>query len=200
MVPRVPSALTPNRLTAIGFAGAVLALLGYLLAHRHAAFLWVANIGIVVHWLGDSLDGHVARFRKVERARYGFFLDQSIDVIAQALFALGLGLSGYILPSIVACGFAAYLMMNMLSLLRTQISGVFNLATGGMGLTEIRCLFLLANGLFYLVRPQALDLFGFALSYADIGGIIWIVANLVLYVVTTVAELRRLSLQDAQLE
>ncbi len=196
LTPRTPLWLTPDRLTALGLGGAVVALAGYLLAARHPSALWLVNVGLIVNWLGDSLDGHVARARRIERPVYGFFLDQSIDVVSQLLFAIGLAASGYIRAEIVMLGFATYLMMTVQSLLRMKATGVFHLATGGMGLTEVRCLFLVANALFYFVPPWPFEAAGMALAYPDLFGLIWIATNISLYVVTLVAESRRLAQRD----
>jgi archaetidylinositol phosphate synthase len=135
----MPPWLTPDRLTAVGLGAVILALAGYVLVTRHPAWLWLVNTVLVLNWLGDSLDGHVAHLRGIERPRYGFFLDQSIDVLSQLLFALGLAMSGYIWPEIVMLSVAAYLMMTVQGLLRVQTTRVFHLATGGMGLTKVRC-------------------------------------------------------------
>lgn len=196
LTPRLPAWLTPDRLTFLGLLGGAVCCLGYVLAARHPAALWIASVGLAINWFGDSLDGSVARFRGLERLRYGFFLDQSTDVIAQLLFALGLGLSGYIRPEIVALGFATYLMMTVQSLLRAQSSGIFHLATGGMGLTEVRCLFLAANALFFFVPADALAFRDWGLAYPDLGGLAWIVVNVWLYVSTMIAELRDLARQE----
>ncbi len=196
LTPRLPGILTPDRLTVLGLLGCVIALLGYLLAGRHPAGLWLASVGLAVNWFGDSLDGSVARFRGLERPRYGFFLDQSTDVVGQFLFALGLGLSGYIRPEIVAFGFAAYLMMTVQSLLRAQVTRVFHLATAGMGLTEVRCLFFVANTLFYVVPPELSAIRIWGLRYSDLSGLLWIVVNLSLYVTTMFVELKNLARQD----
>ena len=196
LAPRTPRWLTPDRLTALGLAGAVLAMAGYLLAARHPVALWLVSMALVVNWFGDSLDGHVARLRGIERPRYGFFLDQSIDVISQLLFALGLAASGYIRPEIVMLGLAAYLMMTVQSLLRAQATGVFHLATGGMGLTEVRCLFVVANALFYFVPPWPFPVLGMTLTYADFLGLGWIVTNVGLYVSTMITELGELARRE----
>jgi archaetidylinositol phosphate synthase len=196
LTPRTPVWLTPDRLTAVGFGGATLALAGYLLATNDPAALWLVNAGLFVNWLGDSLDGHVARARGIERPVYGFFLDQSIDVISQLLFAIGLAASGYIRPEIVMLGFATYLMMTVQSLLRMKATGVFHLATGGMGLTEVRCLFIVANAVFYFVPPWPFEAAGIKVSYPDMFGLIWIATNIALYVVTLIAESRRLAKRD----
>lgn len=197
LAPRVPQWLTPNRLTALGLAAAIVSLAGYVLARWTPMALWLVNAALIVNWLGDSLDGRVARLRGLERPRYGFFLDQSIDVISQLLFALGLAASGYMRPAIVMLGFATYLMMTVQSLLRVQATGLFHLATGGMGLTEVRCLLVLANAAFYFVRPSPFQLAGLSVSYADVLGFVWIVVNIGLYLSTMVAELTNLARREA---
>lgn len=193
LAPRVPARVTPDQLTALGFAASVVALAAYLLSRTHPVALWVVNASLIVNWLGNSLDGHVARLRRIERPRYGLFVDQSVDVVSQFLFALGLAASGLLAPAIVAFGLAAYLMMTVQSLLRAQVSGLFHLATGGMGLTEVRCLFLLANLLFYFVPPWPFSLAGMTLSYADLLGLLWVTVTVVLYVATMLAEMRTLA-------
>jgi archaetidylinositol phosphate synthase len=82
---RLPAAVTPNTLTAVGLLGALIAMFGYFLAVGRPAMLWLANIGFVLNWFGDSLDGTVARVRGIERPHFGFFLDKSTDVLAHAL-------------------------------------------------------------------------------------------------------------------
>ncbi|MGD9883749.1 MAG: CDP-alcohol phosphatidyltransferase family protein, partial [Reyranella sp.] len=121
---RVPAWLSPNGLTALGFAGAVATFCGYALAAGQPAWLWFVNAGLAVNWLGDSLDGTVARLRAIERPRFGFFLDQSTDVLGQFLFAMGLALSGYMPIGIAVTGLAVYLMMSVLGLLRAEVSRV----------------------------------------------------------------------------
>lgn len=196
LAPRVPAWVTPDQLTLLGFAGAVVAFIGYVLAPDQAAWLWAVNAGLVLNWLGDSLDGKVARAQGIERPRYGFFFDQSIDVVGQFLFALGLGLSGYVRLDIAALGLAAYLMMTVQSLLRAEVTRVFHLATAGMGLTEVRCLFLVANTVFYFIPPKPFEMAGITATYADFFGVLWIAVNVGLYVFTMIAELKRLAIEE----
>jgi archaetidylinositol phosphate synthase len=33
----------------------------------------LANAGLILNWFGDSLDGSLARMRRIERPKYGFF-------------------------------------------------------------------------------------------------------------------------------
>jgi phosphatidylglycerophosphate synthase len=193
IVPRLPRWMAPDVLTALGFVAALAAFVAYLLAARNPAWLWVVNAALVVNWFGDSLDGAVARRRGVERPRYGFFLDQSIDVLSQFLFAIGLGLSGFVRLDVAAIGLATYLMMTAQSLLRAEVSRTFHLASAGFGLTEVRCLFLALNVAFYLKPPGSLDIAGTHLGYGDMLGIVWIAANLGLFVMGMIGQLGQLA-------
>jgi phosphatidylglycerophosphate synthase len=193
LAPRIPASITPDLLTLLGFLGAVLALFGYAASRYSPAAFWLVNLALIVNWFGDSLDGAVARQRGVERHRYGLFLDQSVDVLSQAIFAIGLGISGFVRPEIVAIGFAAYLMMTVQSLLYAQATGVFHLATAGIGLTEIRCLFFIANASFYFWAPVPFDLGGFKFAYSDLLGILWSGVNICLFVVAMFSSLRKLA-------
>ena len=193
IVPRLPRWIAPDVLTALGFVAAIAAFVAYLLAAYDPAWLWVVNAALIANWFGDSLDGAVARRRGIERPRYGFFLDQSIDVLSQFLFAIGLGLSGMVRMDVAAIGLATYLMMTAQSLLRAEVSRTFHLASAGFGLTEVRCLFLALNVAFYLKPPVPLDIAGTSLGYGDMLGITWIVANLGLYLGGMIGQLGRLS-------
>jgi hypothetical protein len=96
----------------------------------------------------------------------------------------------------VAFGFASYLMMTVQSLLRLQVNGVFELASAGFGLTEVRALFFVAN-IVFLVEPPGNIAIGFpGFTYADIGGLIWIAVNVCLYLVQMSFELKSLSQRD----
>lgn len=188
--------MAPDVLTALGFVAAIAAFVAYLLAAYDPAWLWVVNAALIANWFGDSLDGAVARRRGIERPRYGFFLDQSIDVLSQFLFAIGLGLSGMVRMDVAAIGLATYLMMTAQSLLRAEVSRTFHLASAGFGLTEVRCLFLALNVAFYLKPPVPLDIAGTSLGYGDMLGIAWIVVNFGLYLAGTVGQLGQLSREE----
>ena len=193
IAPRLPRWMAPDFLTALGFFASVAALVGYLLAARNPAWLLGVNAALLVNWFGDSLDGAVARRRGIERPRYGFFLDQSVDVLSQFLFAIGLGLSGFVRLDVTAIGLATYLMMTAQSLLRAEGSRTFHLASAGFGLTEVRCLFLALNAAFYLKPPVPFDIAGTSLGYGDALGIAWIAVNLGLYLAGMIGQLRQLS-------
>src|SRR5262245_21577235 len=96
MAQRMPDRITPDFLTGVGFICSSINGPSYALSRWQPAFLWLATLGLLVNWLGDSLDGTLARIRQIERPRYGFVLDQNLDAFEQLIIALGIGLSGFI--------------------------------------------------------------------------------------------------------
>ena len=93
----LPARVTPDHMTILGVLAAFGIAAAYALSNRDRAWLWAASALLVVHWLGDSLDGTLARVRKAERPTYGYYLDHLVDAIATAVIGIGLGLSPYML-------------------------------------------------------------------------------------------------------
>lgn len=193
---RLPGAVTPDMLTALGFCGAICAAVGYALAARYPAMLFLATAGIVLNWFGDSLDGTLARRRHIERPRYGFFLDNSVDIVEQVLLAIGLGLSGYIRWALVAAVLVSFFMTSMLGLLQAQVSKVFNIAYCGFGLTEIRCALVIWNAAAFAFPPRPFEAFGIALTYSDLLAGLWLAGNVVVFLTIMIGELGRLAVED----
>lgn len=135
---RMPRAITPDRLTGFGAAGAVLVFSGYVATHVHPAFFWVATLGIVIHWFGDSLDGSLARYRRIDRPRYGYFLDHSVDALCNLAIMTGVGLSAYIRLDVALFTLLGYFMLCMYVFLYNQVSHRFQLSFLALGPTELR--------------------------------------------------------------
>ena len=150
-VTRMPLWVNPDILTAIGILGAVLICGGYCLSNKYSEFLWLASLGFVVNWFGDSLDGNLARYRKIERPKYGFFVDHTVDSFNEVLIVLGLGLSPYVSFNIACLGLIGYLLMSILVYIRTYVNGVFQLSYGKLGPTEVRVILILLNTTMYFV-------------------------------------------------
>ncbi len=142
---RLPGWVTPDGLTGFGVFGAVLVLVGGAMAGQSSQWLWLANLGVVFHWLGDSLDGTLARLRRIERPRYGFYLDQVIDTVGNLLIALGEGLIPGVRMDLILILLAAYQMLAIQVLVRTVIDRQFHVTVGGMGPTELRIGIVLLN-------------------------------------------------------
>ena len=93
---RLPSWVTPNQLTGLGVLAAVGTGVAYALSARSPAWLGLASLMLVLHWLGDSLDGTLARVRRAERPRYGYYLDHFVDAFSTSAIGIGIGLSPYV--------------------------------------------------------------------------------------------------------
>src|SRR5205814_38828 len=85
---RVPRSIRSNHLTAIGTIAAAAAGIAYALTTYHPAWLWVASAMLVVNWLGDSLDGTLARVRGTQRPKYGYYLDHVVDAFSTVVIGL----------------------------------------------------------------------------------------------------------------
>jgi phosphatidylglycerophosphate synthase len=192
----MPERVRPDLLTAIGFAGSCLAAVGYLLARWEPAFLWLASAGLAINWFGDSLDGTLARFRKIERHRYGFFLDQNIDAFEQLLVAIGIGLSGYIRPDLAMLTLAVYFMMSILGLSRALVLNIFSMTYIGVGLTELRVAFVILNAFMFFFPPHGFSLVNLRLNYAELVALIWIAIMLFGFVTEMKRDLRTLAREE----
>ena len=135
---RLPRWVMPDHLTALGVLAALGIAAAYVLSNQDPVWLWAASGLLVVHWLGDSLDGTLARVRRTERPRYGYYLDHLVDAIATALIGIGLGLSPYMLLATGLVLVIAYLVLSINTYLETHALGVFSLGYGRLGPTEAR--------------------------------------------------------------
>ncbi len=140
----LPQWVTPDIMTVIGIFGALVITLGYGLSQFHPAFLWLSTLGFVINWFGDSLDGTLARYRHIERPKYGFYIDHVTDVLTEIIIILGMGFTPYIKFSVASMCCIAYIAMSVLVYVRMNVSGEFKISYGKLGPTEVR---LLAIGL-----------------------------------------------------
>lgn len=145
MASLMPRSITPDKLTIIGFLAAVLTSISYMLSKGDPIFLWLACAGYVVNWFGDSMDGTLARYRRIERPRYGYFLDHSVDAICVTMIMTGLGLSGYVRLEIALMASVGYLMLTLYTTLANFTSHEFQISFAYLGPTEIRIIAIFAS-------------------------------------------------------
>src|SRR4029077_14592064 len=112
--------------------------------HSHA-WLWVASAMIVVNWLGDSIDGTLARVRGTQRPKYGYYLDHVVDAYSTAIIGLGIGLSPYVYLGLALGIVVVYLAMSINVYLESTVFGVFKISYGRIGPTEVRLILILLN-------------------------------------------------------
>lgn len=141
----LPAWATPDLMTVIGIIGALVITIGYGLSNFHPAFLWLATLGYIINWFGDSLDGTLARYRHIERPKYGFYIDHISDVLTEIIIILGMGLSPYIKFSVASMCCIAYIAMSVLVYVRMNVMGEFKISYSKLGPTEVRVLAILLN-------------------------------------------------------
>jgi len=160
----LPRWVTPDHLTALGIVGAVVTAIGYVASNWSPIFFFLASFGLVVQWFGDSLDGSLARYRKIERPRYGFFVDHSVDAASSLIIAIGLGASPYVGMDAALFVLAGYLSLGFFILLSHQVSGDFQLTFVNCGPTEMRLIVIGFNLSMYFLGPAIFTVFGHAMS------------------------------------
>src|SRR5437660_12035741 len=144
---RVPRTIRSNHLTVLGILGAVGVGAAYALTTYHPAWLWVASAMLVVNWLGDSLDGTLARVRGTQRPKYGYYLDHVVDAFSTAVIGLGIGLSPYVSLGLALGLVVVYLALSINVYLESTVFGVFKISYGRIGPTEVRLLLIALNTL-----------------------------------------------------
>jgi phosphatidylglycerophosphate synthase len=193
---RLPARVMPDHMTALGVLAAFGIAGAYLLSNGDKAWLWAASALLVVHWLGDSLDGTLARVRGIERPKYGYYLDHLVDALATALIGLGLGLSPWMLLGVGLTIVVAYLVLSINTYLETYAFGVFTLGYGGLGPTEARLGLIALNSLIASGVGAGFQLAGLGLTVLDLIGLAIAGVMLVALAVRAARNLRLLAARE----
>jgi archaetidylinositol phosphate synthase len=170
MAERAPRWVTSDGLSLLGLGAQIGAGISYALARwdRRALLLGIACLAL--NWLGDSLDGTLARVRRQERPRYGFYVDHMVDILGSIALMCGLGASGLLHWGTAMAMLVAFLVLASESYLATYTLSCFQLSQGLFGPTEIRIL--LALGSLAALRNPYSTVFGHRLLLFDLGGAI----------------------------
>src|SRR5688572_1265414 len=150
----MPAWVMPDTCTIVGMVGSLVVAVSYILTAFDRSFLWLASLGFVINWLGDSLDGTLARHRRIERPIYGFFVDHTIDAFSVSIIVLGLGLTPYVRFNVACLLLIAYLLLCVLVFVRTSAVGEFKISYGKLGPTEIRVFAIFLNAAMYFGGVQ----------------------------------------------
>jgi phosphatidylglycerophosphate synthase len=170
MAERAPNWLTSDQLTLLGLAAQLAAGLFYALSRYNRYALLLVILCLALNWLGDSLDGTVARVRHHERPRYGFYVDHMADIFGSVALMSGLALSGFLHWQTALAMLVAFLILSGESFLATYSLSRFQLSQGIFGPTEIRILLIIGN--LALLRNPYTNLFGYKILLFDLGGAI----------------------------
>ncbi len=170
-VAKIPKFITPDSLTLIALIVAVFGGSFYLFTNTTSLALLGVNLCLIIHWLADSLDGRLARFRKISRPKYGYYIDHILDSFSSALFVGGLTTAA-ITDTAVWVWVLALILITMIHIfLKTNMLGTFNLSIQQVGPTEARLglfiiniiIFVFGNPRFYILHipVRLMDLMGF---------------------------------------
>lgn len=137
---RLPSWVMPDHLTGLALVAAFFVGLGYALSWYDRDWLWMSVGFYFVHWFGDSLDGSVARYRKIERPRFGYFIDHSMDALGTMMMLVGMGIGPYVRLDIALYALTGYFLLSMHAFLAARVIGEMKLSYVAAGPTELRML------------------------------------------------------------
>ena len=171
MAARLPAGINADHLTALGLVAMAGVGAAFWASHWSDLALVGVVVGLALNWFGDSLDGTVARVRKHERPRYGFYVDHVVDITSMLLLCAGLALSPHMSPVVALVLLAAYLMLCAEAYLATHACGVFRISLLKVGPTELRIL-LAAGAVRLLVSGSEVELLGATWRLFDVGGVI----------------------------
>ena len=188
MAERTPGWITPDHLTALGFTAQIMVGISYALARRERYWLAAAIGFLTLNWLGDSLDGTLARVRQRQRPRYGFYVDHMVDGFGALALMGGLAVSGYMHPYVAAGLLTTFLLLSIQSYLATYTLGEFRLSFWCLGPTELRMLLAVGN-VALLYHPVVL---GGRYRLFDVGGTIAIAGMTFILLFTTARNTCRL--------
>ena len=194
---RQPKWITSDILTYIGTFGAIVIAAGYILSTRNINFLWLSSLGFIINWYGDSLDGTLARVRKMQRPIYGYYIDHTVDAINEVMIFVGVGLSGLMHLEIALMALVMYFLITINVSINAHLKKEFKLTYAKMGPTEFRIVMIIINTLFALIRPlrdfsHSFILFGHELTFEalDYIGVVIIIILVILHLTTVINDMK----------
>lgn len=168
---RLPAWVTPDQLTMLALVAAVAVFAGYAASAFDRDWLWLSVAGYVVHWFGDSLDGSLARFRSIERPRYGYFIDHSADVLGSLFIVGGLGVSPFVRLDVSLIALAGYYLLAIHTFLAARVIGEFKLTYIAAGPTELRLILIGLTVAMYAFGHSVPRFIGLGLFDLLVGGV-----------------------------
>lgn len=194
MAERAPDWLTSDQLTILGLSAQVGAGICYALSRYNRLALLLVILCLALNWFGDSMDGTLARVRRQQRPRYGFYVDHMVDIFGSVALMCGLGYSGLLHWQTAIAMLVAFLLLSSESYLATYTLSCFELSQGIFGPTEIRILLVIGN--LALLRSPYSTLFGHKMLLFDLGGTIAAAGMLAMAIFVTMRHTAQLYRQE----
>lgn len=194
MAKRAPNWLSSDQLTLMGVTAQIGAGICYALARYNRYAMLGVILCIALNWLGDSLDGTLARVRRQQRPRYGFYVDHMADVFGSVALMCGLGCSGFLHWQTAVAMLVAFLVLSSESYLATYTLSRFQLSQGFLGPTEIRILLIVGN--LALLRNPYATILGHKILLFDLGGAIAAIGMFAMAILVTLRHTAELYRQE----
>ena len=188
---KTPRWINSDHLTLLGLVAMLAAGASFWAASRNKFALVLAVVSIAANWLGDSLDGTLARVRNCQRPRYGYYVDHVIDLIGTASLLCGLAFSGYMNHMIALALLATFALVEAEVFLATHVQQIFRLSCFRVGPTELRIVLMI--GTLYLLHNPWVYLGGrgpFLLF--DVGGLVSIAGLILAFIFSAIRTTRLL--------
>jgi archaetidylinositol phosphate synthase len=179
---RMPRGINSDHLTAL--AGVSMLLAGICYWKGSPPALAGVVVLLALNWFGDSLDGTLARVRRHERPRYGYYVDHVLDVLSILFIFAGLILGGHMSMPFGAGFLLAYYLVMIQIALAAHALGTFQISFWMFGPTELRIL--LAAGTLRLMTSDEVAIAGSRYLLFDIGAGVAIVGLLIVFVTSAV--------------
>lgn len=200
---RQPRWMTSNILTGIGVFGSLVIACGYILSNKDINWLWLASLGFLINWYGDSLDGNLARFRHTQRPIYGYYLDHTVDAVNEICMFIGIGISSLVNIWITVVALIAYLLLTINVGMDAHLKKEFKLTYAKFGPTELRLALVIINTLFILVPAirefsSELNIFGSSVTLGlfDYAAGLITIALIIVYISEVVKDLKEYARMD----
>ena len=194
MAERAPNWLNSDQLTVLGLSAQVGAGICYALSRYDRRGLLLVILCLALNWFGDSMDGTLARTRRQQRPRYGFYVDHMVDLFGSIALMCGLGYSGLLHWHTAIGMLVAFLLLSSESYLATYTLSCFQLSQGIFGPTEIRILLIIGN--LAALRSPYSTLLGYKLLLFDLGGTIAAIGMFAMAIIVTLRHTTQLYRQE----
>ena len=168
MANRLPAWISPDHLTVLGIIAAFLSFAGLAMIRVSPWWVMLSNAGFVLNWWADSLDGTLARVRRREREKYGYFVDHICDAFTMPIICVGWGISSLVHVGIGLAVAIGYLLMTVLTHVVSYVDGVFRISYGRIGPTEVRIIAMIGTTLCAFWNPFLFRVLGKAHTLADL--------------------------------
>lgn len=183
LVKRLPLWVTPDFLTLLALGSAFAGGVFYILAGNSLNYLWGVSICLAAHWFGDSLDGRVARYRKIQRPNYGYYVDHILDSGSAALFLGGLTASLTLTDTTAWVWVLALMFLSMTHVfLKTKVFGTFEMSLQQVGPTEARIGLILVNSVVFFLGNPRYAVMGIPATLFDFIGWLGVIAFLIILI------------------